>query len=148
MVGWWSTGASCLDCRVCVSEVLKSRRGKATPGRAWGWLVLAVKVRWSFQAPTKNCLWWYCTPHHSPGHWKDWLIIMDWLIPTVLAWLTLARLTLALRDSSGTQKSLRNLSWKTPTPLFLFQLDMGCTGNKTGCDGNTVLRWSLPHEGL
>lgn len=144
MVGWWSTGAGCLDRGVCVSEVLKSRRGKPMPGRAWGWLILAAKVRWHFQAPTQSCLWWYCTPRHPPGHWKDLLIWVDWLIPTI--W---ARLILALRDSSGTQKPLRNLSWKKKTtPRFLFQLDMRCIGNKTGCDGNTVLRWSLLHDGL
>lgn len=139
MVGWWSTGAGCLDCGVCDSEVSKSRWCKPVLGRAWGWLILAAKDRWHFQVPTQNHLWWYCTPHNSSGHWKELLIGVDWLIPTIQAWLILA-----LWDSSGTRKSLRNLSWKKPAPQFLFIWIWGVLEIKQGAMG-TLCSGDLYH---
>ena len=139
MVGWWSTGAGCLDCGVCLTEVLKSRRGKPVAGSAGGWLILAAKVRWHFQAPTQNRLWWYCTSHHSPGHWNNLLIRADWLIPA-----TRARLILALRDSSGTQKSLRNLSWRKPHHNSSFNWTWSVSEIKQGVMG-TLCSGDLYH---
>lgn len=97
------------------------------PGRAWGWLIRAAKVRGRFQAPTQNHLWWYCTPRHSPGHWKDLLIRVDWLTPAMRA-----RLILALKDSSGTQISLRNPSRKKHITVPLSKWRWGVLEIKQG----------------